>query len=132
MFAKYDNDTPPPSPQQIEKELASSEAEFQKAKRMFNPWYSEPLLTGSGNTLPPGMTNVQAYLYVADDFARYDSSKKPRSVPTTIHVNPVLLVQVGLLNRLDVNLGVQGFWNKQSGVSDGGYGDTTLAFGSPS
>ena len=129
IFAQNDNNQFLPSPRKIGKELPAVEAEFRTARQMFNPWYAGPLLTGSGHTLPVGMTNVQACLYVADNFARFDDSKKPRSVPTTFHVNPVLNLQFGLLNWLDVNVGLQGFWNKQSAVSGGGYGDTALAFG---
>ena len=41
------------SPEQIEQELQSAEAQFQRAKKMFNPWYTGPLQTPGASMMPP-------------------------------------------------------------------------------
>lgn len=116
----------PPSLEEIQKQLDQAEADFQAAKEMFNPWYGGPLLTGSGNVLSPGDVNIQPYLYVIDNYAAFDSCRHSHSIPSLMAINPVFLLGVGVFDRADLTLNVQGIYQRQSGRSYGNIGDTAL------
>ena len=45
------------TPQQIQQELNQAEKDFQRAKEMFVPWYTGPLVTPSASMMPPGPIN---------------------------------------------------------------------------
>lgn len=122
-----ENDIPPP--EVIEEQLEDAEQLFNEAKKMFNPWYSGPLLTGSAHTLDPGLYNGQAYLFVNDFYGNYDRNRNLQSQPDLVQTNPVYLGQTGIVKGLDVSLTLQGFYNRQSGEGGGGFGDLSLAFG---
>jgi hypothetical protein len=83
LFAAKQQDAPV-SPQVVEQQLEDAEAEFQRAKKMFNPWYTGPLLAPSAHILPPGMFNVQPYLYITNNHAKYDESGHAHDIPNLI------------------------------------------------
>jgi hypothetical protein len=118
-----------PSVEHIRGELNTAEEDFKIAKKMFNPWYGGPLLTGSGNTLSPGLVNIQPYLFVIDNYAAFDGERKAHSIHDLVVVNPVFSLQIGIVKRVDVTLNLQGLYQKQRGKSSGNMGDTTLSMG---
>ncbi|MFA6119178.1 MAG: hypothetical protein WCT85_01335 [Parachlamydiales bacterium] len=115
--------------EQIETELSQAEKDFQIAKKMFNPWYGGPLLTGSGNVLPPGYVNINPVLQITDNFAAYNASRHAKSIPDFISINPSIAFGVGIVNRLDTTLSLQGYYQSQSDEKSGNIGDTSLKFG---
>ena len=119
------------SPEQIEQELQSAEAQFQRAKKMFNPWYTGPLQTPGASMMPPGSGNIQPYLYVFDNYAKFDSERKSHKLSShLISVNPTVGFQFGMTPSTDIQLSnVQGFGNWQNGHSGGGFGDLNLQLG---
>ena len=75
-FYLFSADQTPVPHEIIEKELKSAEEEFREAKKMFNPWYTGPLLTPSAHILPPGYFNIQPYLFLTNNYARFNQSGK--------------------------------------------------------
>lgn len=118
------------TPQQIEEELAQAEAKFDKAKKMFNPWYTGPLITAGSSLMPQGWGNLQPYLYVADNYARFDSHRHSHhSSSSLVSLNPYASLQFGMTKSTDILLGLQGFGNWQSHHSGGGFGDMGMTVG---
>jgi hypothetical protein len=111
----------------VDKEIDDAQKEFDVAKKMFNPWYSGPLLTGSPHTLPPGMVNLQPYLFITNNHGAYSGSGSSSSVPNKFVVKPLIDIQTGLTKNMDITLEVKGFYKKKQGHSYFGYGDTSLS-----
>lgn len=123
-------ETPHKSPQEIQQELDAAEKQFQQAKDMFNPWYSGPLLTGSASMMPPGSVNIQPYIFVNDNFARYNANRHSHSLAhDLINLNPTVTIQTGLTEWMDTIWTLQGNVNWQNGQSAGGFGDMTGQIG---
>jgi hypothetical protein len=110
----------------IDSELSQAEKDFEIAKNMFNPWYGGPLLTGSGNVMPPGYVNIGPSVQLTDVYAAYDSDRKSHSVSDVINFNPVMQLGIGLIDRVDTTLTFQGYYVDTSGKSAWTYGDTSL------
>jgi hypothetical protein len=111
---------------EIESELTQAEKDFQIAKKMFNPWYGGPLLTGSGNVMPPGYVNLNPQIQFTDYYAQYDGSRHSQPVDDKIEVNPTFSFGLGLINRLDMNINIGWDRLEQNDVSYGGWQDTSL------
>jgi hypothetical protein len=120
-------DQPVPSLEVVQEELTQAEKDFEIAKKMFNPWYGGPLITGSGATLPKGLVNVQPYLYVTVDYAEFDENRKSKSIKNFIRINPKLGLAVGITDRLDMGILVNWTHQKQAGKSSKHFGDTELS-----
>ena len=111
------------SREQIEKELSQAEKDFQIAKNMFNPWYGGPLITGSGNVIPPGYININPQLQIKNNYAVFNGSRKVKSIHDKIDINPALSLGAGLFNRVDMGINVGWDYKKQSHVSYDGFTD---------
>jgi hypothetical protein len=119
------------TPQQIERELDSAEAQYQKAKKMFNPWYTGPLLTPSASMMPPANGNTQPYLYVIDNYASFDKERKSVDLPSSLlQVKGLGLIQTGITDNVDFVVSAFGQGNWQHDQSGSGFGDmgATLGF----
>lgn len=117
------------TPEQIEGELDKAERDFQIAEKMFIPWYTGPLITGSANNVPARKVNIQGYLYFNTQFAQFNKNRKSIDVPNIYTLNPLLLVQRGLTNWLDFTVVGQGFFRWRKGEEAQFFGDTTTTFG---
>lgn len=118
------------TPQKVEVQLEEAEAEFQRAQKMFNPWYAGPLLTGSAHVLQAGSFNVQPYLFVTDNYASYDESGDTHSISDLVSVNPLLFMQAGIYKKsIMTSVIVQGIYNHQKGHSSTNFGDTSANLG---
>lgn len=118
------------TPEQIEQELQSAESQFQKAKKMFNPWYTGPILTPGATMMPPGWGNLQPYIFVNDNYARYDEDRHSQNLPShLVTLNPAAGLIFGVTKSFDLYLSMQGFGNWQYDHSGGGFGDTGLVAG---
>jgi len=122
------DETPPP-PEVVEKQLEDAEAEFQVAKKMFNPWYAGPLLTPSAHILPPGDVNIQPYLFWTYVYAKFDAHGHSHKIHNIRTINPTVPVLIGVLPWFDIGFNVQGIWNKQQGRASGFWGDTSVNVG---
>ena len=115
---------PTPPPEVVERQLEDAEREFDKAKKMFNPWYAGPLLTPSAHILGPGYINIQPYLFWTNTRAQYDKSGKSHKIPNKHTLNPQIPMLIGALSWMDFTVSGQYVWNKQKGVVGNGWGDT--------
>lgn len=64
------------SPEEIQEELDKAEKDFQDALKLFNPWYTGPIIAGGPSMVPPGMMNIQPYVYVVDNYASFNADGK--------------------------------------------------------
>lgn len=119
------------TPEQIQEELNADEALFKKAKEMFNPWYTGPLITGGSGMMPPGYANVSPYLFVNTNYGRYQADRSTLDTPNLVNVNPVFPIAAGITKWMDGLLILQGNANWIQNESDGGFGDIKLQLGFP-
>lgn len=120
------------SPEQIQKELDEAESQYKKAKEMFNPWYTGPLLTPSASMMPQGMGNIQPYLFVADNYAQYNQNRHSESLPhKLISVTANTIVQTGLTDTCDFIFSAGAITNWQDGEFGGGFQDVSATLGFP-
>jgi hypothetical protein len=97
---------------------------------MFNPWYTGPLLTPGATMMAPGYGNIQPYLFVTDNYARFDEDRHSQSLKSSlVNVNPTVWLQFGVTDSVDINMNVQMNANWQSHESGAGYGDMALVGG---
>lgn len=117
------------TPEQIQAELDQAQKDFETAQKMFIPWYTGPLITGSANNLPAGKWNIQPYLFFTVNHAVYDDDRKSIDVPNVWIIQPLFILQRGLTSWLDATIGPQGFFRWRKGESAAEFGDLTLSFG---
>ncbi|NGX44121.1 MAG: hypothetical protein K1060chlam3_00284 [Candidatus Anoxychlamydiales bacterium] len=124
--AKKDQQEPIPSLRVVQEELSQAEKDFEIAKKMFNPWYGGPLITGSGATLPKGLINVQPYIYYAVNYAAYDGNRKSNSIKNITEINPKLNLAVGITDRIDIGILIDWLHVKRGLESSNHFADTTI------
>lgn len=119
------------TPEQIQEEYAQAEAEFQHAKKLFNPWYTGPLITPSASMIPPGYVMTQPYVYVADNYAMFNQKRKSVSLPSNLVSLKLLpfFYQIGVTKNVDVSLIGSGVMNWQAGQFGGGFNDISTILG---
>lgn len=119
------------TPAQIEQELQSAEKQFERAKKMFNPWYTGPLITPGASMMPPGWGNLQPYLNLTDNYAHFDKHRHSKNLSHhLINFNPQINgLQFGMTPSTDILLSLQANANWQDGHSGAGFGDTGLSMG---
>lgn len=126
---KYSQNQKPPPISEVKAQLAEAQEQFDRAKKLFNPWYSGPLLTGSAHMMPPGLANWQPYVFATVNYARYDKARHSRNQKNLIFINPVSIIQFGIIKELDMVFTFSGVWQKQNGVASGGFGDLPVQIG---
>lgn len=117
------------SPEQIQQELDQAQRDFETAQKMFIPWYTGPLITGSANNAPKGKTNIQPYLYFFWQYGQYQDNRKLDRVPSIYTLNPLIVLQRGLTDWLDITVIPQGFFRWREGESAQKFGDLSVTFG---
>jgi hypothetical protein len=117
------------TPQQIQAELNQAEADFQTAQKMFLPWYTGPLITGSANNVPKGKWNIEPYLYFLLNHAQYDDDRNSIDIPNVWNIRPLGLLQTGLTSWLDFTVIAYGQFNWREGKYAQGFGDFNSVFG---
>ncbi|HSX03308.1 MAG TPA: hypothetical protein VLG76_01115 [Rhabdochlamydiaceae bacterium] len=117
---------PPPPPEMIEQQLKEAEEEFARAKTMFNPWYTGPLLTPSYHVVPAGLYNLQPYLFVTDNYAAFDKNGRAHDTPDKIQTKFVPVFQFGITPWMNGIVQPQFIWVSQSGHHASRFGDTSV------
>ena len=126
LFAQTQHRTP----QQIEQELQVAEAEFKRAKDMFNPWYTGPLITPSASMMPPGSGNTQPYIFITDKYAAFNKERKSVKLPShLVQLEVTSNIQTGITNNMDFNVNFGAQWNWQFDHNGGGYEDMSAQAG---
>lgn len=120
------------SPEEIQEQLNAAEAKYAKAKSMFNPWYTGPLITPPASLIPPGMGNVQPYLFVSGVYEEFDTKRHRRSIEHNIYSTKISVINiVGVTNTLQFTLVNTASMNWQDHHDGGGYGDTIASLTFP-
>ncbi len=129
-MAAAQNETPNVTPQQVQEQLNQAEAQYQHALKLFNPWYTGPLITPSATMVPPGSAMWQPYIYFTDNYAAYDADRHVVDVPNqfSLKVQPVIL-QVGVTPSVDATIIMGAVENWSKGKSGGGFQDITATLG---
>jgi len=117
------------TPEEIQAELDQAEKDFQTAQKMFIPWYTGPLITGSANNVPKRKVNIQVYLYNTIQYANYADNWKIVNIPNVYTVNPLILIQRGLSDWLDFTFIGQWFFKWRKSAYAQHCGDTSTQFG---
>ncbi len=117
------------SPAQIQAELDLAQRDFEIAKSMFIPWYTGPLITGSASNVPMGKYNIQGYLFLDNQYAKFLDNRKSQDIPNIYTINPLLVLQRGLTHWLDITLTPQGIFRWNQGEYAQAFGDLPVTFG---
>ena len=118
------------TPEQIQVQLNAAEAQYQQAKKMFNPWYTGPLITPSANMMPPGFANIQPYLFVGGTYANFNA--KRQSIPLEHNLYSMQITSgmaIGVTKSVDCNIIPAGIMNWQRGKTGGGFNDLSATVG---
>lgn len=106
------------SPQELEAELSDAEREFERAKSLFNPWYTGPLLTPSAALVPPGHLAIQIYFFFTTNYGVYDEDGHLIHTPHLFQFNPALApFQFGVSDCMDFSISAQGLYNNRKNPS---------------
>lgn len=119
----------PPPVTEVEKQLAQAQADFETAKKMFNPYYAGPLLTPSAHNVPPGHFNIQPYIFVTNTYAEYNENRRSVNITDIWQVQGSFIFQMGWLSWLDFTVTMNAFYNSQGSQDSGYWGDTQLEWG---
>jgi len=119
----------PPPISTVDRQVAKTQADFEAAKKMFNPYYAGPLLTPSANNVPPGHFNVQPYLFFISNFAQFNGNRHSVNITDLWQIKAALILQAGLTDLLDISVIPQGLHNMQGSKSATNFGDTQVVFG---
>lgn len=104
----------PPSQEVIEGELRSAEEDFEIAQKMFVPWYSGPLITGSASNVDPGMILIQPYLFTTVTHASYNEDRNSKNIPNILTLNPLYYFETGITSWMDLFGTFSAEFNRQS------------------
>lgn len=120
----------PRKPQTLEeKEKLKQYIATVEKEKVYDPWFTGPLLAPSAHNIAPGLCNVQPYLFITDQYGQFDSSWRYHSVHNSLQVNPLVIIQTGITKFLDITGTFQLFYNQKEGQYSWEYGDTQLGLG---
>ncbi len=118
------------SPEEIQAELDSAEAQFARAQKMFNPWYTGPIVTASPSMMPVGQGNMQPYLFIADNYAAFNEDRESIGLPSNlVQVKGQYVLQTGVSETTDFIIVPGGIASWQSGQFGGGFLDLSATYG---
>ncbi len=120
---------PTKSPEQINQEINQAQSDFEIAQKMFIPWYTGPLITGSASNCPPKKLNFQPYLYLTVNYDSYDGQRHTVKTPNAYFISPAMVLQTGITDWLDVTVVPQAFFRWEKNEYGGNFADLPLQFG---
>ncbi len=131
----YEQEPPPPppphvSPQKVQQQLNEAEQQFNRAVKLFNPWYTGPLITPSATMVPPGQMMWQPYIYFTDNYAQFNEKRESVDAPNEFIINPQpIVVQIGVTPSVDTTIifGALAQWKEDR--FSGGAQDLVLQLG---
>ena len=97
--------------------------------KLYDPFYSGPLLAPSAHTVPYGYCNSQSYFFWKRTYGEYSRSWNRRRTRSSLQYQYLSIFQYGLTNFMDLNVIAQCFRNRNQDKYHFGYGDTNLATG---
>jgi hypothetical protein len=117
------------SPAEIEKELEDAQAQLNKAKKMFNPWYAGPLITPAPSMCPPGYAMYQPYVFATGNYGRYNQDRRLTNIPDLVQLKTTQILQFGVTNSVDILASPSAAAQWQSGDFGGGFDDLPVNLG---
>jgi hypothetical protein len=118
------------SPQQIEKELKNAQAQYDRAKEMFNPWYTGPLITPAAGMMPPGQADIQPYLLINGAYAIFNKDRHSVSLPhNTYSLQVTSGILMGITSSVDFAVTPAATVNWQNHHTGGGFNDLSSTVG---
>ncbi len=118
------------SPRQVAKELEEAQTQFNRAKQMFNPWYTGPLITPAPGMMPPGKGNIQPYLFFEGTYATFNKNRKSVSLPHNKYfIELTSGMAFGITDSVDCGVTPSAIVNRQKGQTGGGFNDLTANLG---
>ncbi len=117
------------SAEEIHAELKADQEKFDRALKLFNPWYTGPLVTPSATMMPPGDVNFQPYLNVQTNYAQFNEDRHSVTTPNLVQLQSQNVLQTGLTDWMDALLFLQGQESWLLDKNGGGYGDTQFGLG---
>ncbi len=123
--------TPTKTPEQIQVEIDKAQMDFKIAQKMFSPWYTGPLITGSASLVPPKQVMLQPYLYFTVNYAAFNAHRRSVGTPNTYVLNPLIVIQAGITNWMDITTVPQGYFRWTQGEFGDGFGDLPIQLGFP-
>lgn len=93
------------------------------------PWFTGPLLSPSGLTIPPGHFNIEPYFYVIANVGSYDNDWSAQKDEHIFFNNSLQVsTQIGILSWLDVQFSPTVYYNRTDGASCWALGDFPFGF----
>lgn len=120
---------PVKSPEEVQREVQQADMTLEIAQKMFNPWYTGPLITAPANNVPYQKINIQGYLYLTNQYGQYTNHRKSVNIPNIYTISPLLIFQYGLTPWLDFTAQAQGFFRWQKARSISNISDVGVTFG---
>jgi len=93
-----------------------------------SPWLTGPLLAPSSITIPIGHYNIEPYLFVVANTAKYNSDWKPVEIETFWNNFFQPSLEFGLTNWLDFQFNPTLFYNTTEGAAKWVVGDMPIGF----
>jgi hypothetical protein len=113
-----------------EAELTSPTQKTNSAEDSGLPWFTGPLLAGSGNTLPANHFNIQPYFFYTRAHGFFNSERSASSFEHNVYTyTPTLVMSVGLTDFMDVQAIVPYVYNHTNGQDNQNIGDSTFTLG---
>ncbi len=120
----------PPSPKRIQKELISAEEQYKRAKNMFNPWYTGPLITPSPGMMSPGYANIQPYLFIGGNYAQFNKKRHSVSLAHNQYSMKVTSgMSTGITPSVDFSATPSATVNWSDHHTGGGFNDLSATIG---
>jgi len=94
-----------------------------------SPWFTGPLLAGSGATIPKGHTNYEPYLFYTDSFGYFNNTGNKVTSLDSHTLSPTMIISHGLSRSVDVQASIPFDSNSRGGESDSHFGDIGLVLG---
>ena len=94
-----------------------------------SPWFTGPLLTPTAFTLPPGVGNVEPYVFWKVTNGVYNKEWNQSSVPHLYRLNPQFTYKFGLVENIDFSGTIESVAGWTKGASGVSFGDLPIGFG---
>lgn len=94
------------------------------------PWFTGPLLAGSGNTIPANHIDIEPYLFYTKAYGVYNSDRKATSFANNFYsLSPTMVMTLGATSFMDIQAVVPYNYNKTNGQTNSDIGDATATLG---
>jgi hypothetical protein len=109
--------------------VSIAEQPLEETKEEYLPWFTGPLLAGSGKTCPKNHYDLQPNFIVFSSSSFYNTHWKTEHLSTFVTIQPSLLYLFGITNWMDCQVVGSLNTNFCSGKNDTRMSDTSLNFG---